>query len=157
MIPLRFFHDKHIAEEIDCTTCHEAAEESVSSADQLVPVGAEGEETCTLCHDFSEGEKADPPSACWQCHTKNYEPKPLPGAAKDEFRKVENNPEPMLLPRAHLKMNHKVHVDKGIPCAKCHGEMTIQVATRDNSLPLMNTCMECRLPGRASSNAGRVT
>ncbi len=157
VIPLRFFHDKHIAQEIDCATCHEAAEESVSSADQLVPVGEEGEEMCSLCHDFSEGEKADPPSACWHCHTKNYEPKLLPDAEPGEFRKVENKPEPMVLPRAHLKMNHKVHVDRGIPCAECHGDMKeIQVATRDNSLPLMNTCMGCHNDQNGASSECRT-
>jgi len=151
-IPLRFFHDKHLAEEIDCTTCHEPAEESVRSSDVLVPVGLEGEEACTLCHDLEEGAQADPPSACSTCHTDSYEPTFPEGVAPHESDKVLNRPPAMHIPAPRIKMNHKIHVDKGIACTTCHGEMTdIQVATRDNSLPVMGKCMECHDGQQASS------
>jgi hypothetical protein len=142
-IPTRFFHDKHIAQEVDCTQCHERAPESVSSTDQLIPVGSPGEETCATCHDFAGGATADPVSACSTCHT-NYEPIYKPGRKEDDFHAVQNPPAAMVLPPNNLKMNHKLHTDKGITCATCHGDLkNVQVATRANSLPVMYTCLDC--------------
>jgi c(7)-type cytochrome triheme protein len=143
-IPLRFFHDKHLAQDIDCETCHEAANESMSSADVLVPQGFEGEEICTNCHDFSEGAQADPPSDCATCHTDSYKPDYPPGGGPDDWQKVKNRPAGVEIPRPFIKMNHKVHVDKGIKCSTCHGDLSkVQVATRENALPVMDTCLEC--------------
>lgn len=154
-IPLRFFHDKHLAQEVECVQCHERAVESVSSADQLVPVGAPGEELCTTCHDFSAGAKADPPSACETCHA-NYEPQYKAGRKADDFHAVETAPAAMLLPKNHIKMNHKAHADAGVQCATCHGDLSkVQVATRENSLPVMNTCMDCH-NGRKAPDACRT-
>ncbi len=151
-IPLRFFHDKHLAQEIDCATCHEKALDSVSSSDQLVPVGAPGEDACQTCHDFSTGAQADPPSACETCHA-NYAPVWKDDRKKDDFRAVNNPPAAMILPQGHIKMNHKLHVDKGIACATCHGDLkNVQVATVANAMPVMMTCMECHDGKQASDN-----
>ena len=143
-IPLRFVHDKHLAQEVDCETCHEAAESSVSAADLLIPHGFEGEEVCTNCHDLESGEKGEPPSGCSTCHFSSYDPK-IP-KDKPQFKSDEATVKPALMsiPRPNLKMNHKAHIDKGIKCVRCHGGLEgIQVATRDNALPVMNTCLEC--------------
>jgi hypothetical protein len=151
-IPLRFFHDKHLAEEIECSTCHESAESSIRSSDVLVPVGAEGEETCTLCHDMEGGAKAEPPSACSTCHGTGYVPEFAEGVAKHESQKALNRPAAIVIPPPNIKMNHKIHVDKGIACTTCHGSMKeIQVATRDNALPHMGTCLNCHDGSKAPS------
>jgi c(7)-type cytochrome triheme protein len=143
-IPLRFFHDKHLAEDMDCTDCHDAAETSVRSSDILVPVGLEGEETCANCHDMEEGADADPPSACSTCHTDAYKPTFPDGVARHETDKALNKPASMVFPAPRLKMNHKIHVDNKIACSTCHGDLKdVQVATRDNALPLMGKCLEC--------------
>ncbi|MFT5431019.1 MAG: hypothetical protein ACI9OJ_001698 [Myxococcota bacterium] len=144
-IPLRFFHDKHLAQDVECTDCHDSATTSLSSADILVPTGHEAEENvCSNCHDFSEGLKADPPSGCTTCHTNEYLPDFPPGADVSDSTKARNKIKPMIFPAPNIKMNHKVHIDRGIKCSRCHGEMTnIQVATRENALPVMNTCLEC--------------
>ncbi|MFT7624762.1 MAG: hypothetical protein ACI9WU_003952 [Myxococcota bacterium] len=143
-IPLRFFHDKHIAEEIDCTTCHDSAETSITSSDVLVPVGAEGEEICTNCHDFEEGAAGEPPGACSTCHFEDYKPRFPAGVEPYESQKALNRPAAIDIPVPNLKMNHKVHIDKGIACSRCHGDLSgVQVATRENALPSMNTCLEC--------------
>lgn len=143
-LPTRFFHDKHIKEEVDCVTCHERAEESVASSDVLVPVGFEGEEVCTNCHDFQEGANAEPVSACTTCHFDSYKPTFPAGAATYDSTKASNKPGTIRIPVPNLKMNHKIHIDKGIECSRCHGTLeSVQVATRENALPLMNTCLEC--------------
>lgn len=155
-IPLRFFHDKHLAEDIDCVTCHENAEDSLSSSDVLVPVGLEGEEMCTNCHDVDSGAEAEPPSACVTCHFDGYEPKMPEGAALTETSKATVRPELIHIPVPNLKMNHKVHAAQGIECGRCHGDLgQIQVATRANALPLMNTCLECH-DGRTAPSECRT-
>ena len=142
-IPIRFFHDKHLAEDIDCTMCHDAAESSISANDILVPVGFEGEEICTNCHDFESGKAGEPPAACTTCHV-DFKPEFPAGVKPWESTRAINKPASIHIPKPNLKMNHKVHIDKGIACARCHGDLkSVQVATRENSLPLMNTCMEC--------------
>ena len=151
-LPLRFFHDKHLAEEMECSDCHEAAAESVRASDVLVPIGLEGEETCTMCHDLEEGAEADPPAACATCHTNSYEPTFPKGVESYASDQALSKPAATIIPLPRIKMNYKIHIDKGIPCSTCHGDMTdIQVATRDNSLPVMGKCMECHDGQQASS------
>lgn len=151
-IPLRFYHDKHIAEDMDCTDCHTLAAASVRASDKLVPHGAgeDGMEICTNCHDVEDSE-ADPAAKCSTCHN-NYVPKWSEGQGPADFASVPNPPAPVVIPTANLKMNHKIHMDRGIKCTECHGKMTnIQVATRDNSLPLMSTCLTCHDGSKASA------
>ena len=141
-VPLRFFHDKHVAEGLECTDCHEQATRSVSAADLLVPTGREAEDgICTDCHDLDEGAKGDPPAACATCH---------PGTPQVP-RKGAKVPR-MVFPPPNLKMNHRIHVAKGIPCTRCHqGVERVGLATRDNALPRMETCLGCHDGRKAPS------
>jgi hypothetical protein len=151
-LPLRFFHDKHLAEEVECTTCHETAETSIRASDNLLPTGLEGEEVCTTCHDLEEGAKGDPPAACTTCHTDAYKPAFASGAKPHESDKTTNKPMPLVIPSPNLKMNHKIHIAKGIACTTCHGKMTdIQIATRENALPMMGKCLDCHNGVKAPS------
>ena len=155
-VPLRFFHDKHLKADMSCTDCHDRAASSVRSEDLLVPHGADGEAICTTCHDVSSGAKADPPSACQTCHGATYQPTFPAGADRSDTSKALNRPAGVVIPTPHIKMNHKVHVAKGIKCTECHGPMTgIQVATRDNALPVMSKCLECH-DGRKAPSACRT-
>jgi len=151
-VPLRFVHDVHVKQDIDCATCHENAENSLVSTDLLVPVGFEGEELCSNCHSVEDGVKGDPPSGCVTCHSKNYKPVFPTGADPNDTTKAKNRPAMVRIPTPNLKMNHKIHLEKGIDCAACHSDMTqIQVGTRENALPTMGTCMACRDGKKAPS------
>ena len=52
-IPLRFSHKNHLAKDIACDSCHQAALTSVSAKDRLLPT----EEDCAVCHPI---DRADP-------------------------------------------------------------------------------------------------
>ena len=157
-IPLRFSHAKHI-DLVDCVECHKGAVTSLRAKDRNLPPEA----TCLDCHDAAaaaRGEATDPPSSCDTCHP-GFEPKWLPGATMKDTSQVEVHPPAIVLPEPNLKFNHKAHVDKGVTCARCHQGMgAIDLATRDNALPVMGLCLEChdgdkggKLPESGASNA----
>ncbi len=137
-IPLRFDHKQHLAAGAECVTCHDAARASGSVKDRNLP----GHEECETCHDIEaaqKGEKTDPAASCGTCHP-GFDPTVRLAPAKVD------------VPHANLLFSHKVHTDKKVPCATCHGAMTdVQLATRQQ-LPKMATCFECH-DGNVASKA----
>ena len=143
-LPFRFSHRIHIAEDLDCTDCHDAATTSVRSKDVVLPL----EETCFDCHDVNDGmaepDESDPPAACAVCHPGYIPDFPEGFDAFDETHHSRVAPPRIEIPEPHLKFNHKVHVDKGFKCQDCHGDMVdVDLATRENALPTMGKCLEC--------------
>lgn len=153
-IPLRFSHRLHV-DLVECTDCHTTATTSLRSKDINLPKEA----VCLDCHDqaaAARGEPTDPPSSCDTCHP-GFEPRWLPGATFADTHQVEVFPPAMVIPEPHIKFNHKVHADKAIGCDRCHQDMaSVELATRDNALPLMATCIDCHdgRPGGDSPDSG---
>jgi hypothetical protein len=146
-VTLRFNHAKHVSKDIGatCKTCHGAAYRSSSSQDSLIPKGT----SCDACHGTEHDNLAavkpgdDAKGECGFCHL-GY--KPSDGNAVAELR----------LPRANLVFDHKVHVDRNIGCAQCHGAVEqLELATRDQ-LPRMRGCFHCHeMPDSASRGAAK--
>ena len=140
-IPLRFFHDVHLKEEIACEDCHGDVADSVRASDNNLPSG----EVCNLCHMLDEDDpaNADPPSACNTCHLE-FDGTYTGDDPHEDPESALYRPAPVVIPTANLKFNHKVHVDHNIPCESCHGGLeNIAVANNRNSLPVMGTCISC--------------
>jgi hypothetical protein len=127
-LTVRFDHKKHLAQEMDCETCHAVAA-SAKASDLNLPK----ESDCTVCHDVEaakNGKPADPPSGCSVCH---------PGF--DHTAKV--TPPRWSFPTPNLHFPHKVHHEKKVACQTCHGDMReVALGTRQN-LPKMETCLKC--------------
>jgi Cytochrome c7 and related cytochrome c len=128
-LPISFSHRQHLALPMRCQDCH-AAETSTRAADRLIPAEA----VCARCHaiDRSQPDKAvatgAPDARCSSCH-------PAWNAV--------GTPPRIVIPTPNLKFNHAVHASRGVPCARCHGDLaTIDLATRAQ-LPRMATCLEC--------------
>jgi len=131
-LPLRFSHAIHVGElETSCEFCHEAAPSSQSSVDNLVPT----ESVCRSCHaiDRTRPDKevatGAPPARCDACHV-GFEPGTVARVA---------------IPAPNLKFSHKRHVDQGMTCVACHGDLVEQkvgLATR-MQLPRMEQCLDC--------------
>lgn len=140
-IPLRFSHEVHL-ELLECKDCHSMANGSVRAKDVNLPP----ESTCLDCHDvksWAEGKNSGPPSKCETCHP-GYVPEWLPGADKSDTHQVKVFPPKIVIPEPAIKFNHKIHVDKGVQCVTCHqGLDKVGIATRDNALPVMGTCVSC--------------
>jgi hypothetical protein len=133
-IPIRFNHAKHMTKEVGagCKTCHGGAYKSTSAKDRLTPSG----EQCDACHSSDHGDLAhvkpgdEPMGQCTFCHL-GY--KAGVGSAVPAIS----------IPRPNLVFNHKVHADRNIGCAQCHGSIDkIELATRDQ-LPRMRGCFDC--------------
>ena len=153
-IPLRFSHRLHLGD-LGCTDCHQDIEGSIRSSDDNLPT----EEGCFDCHDVKAARSeppGDPPSTCDTCHP-GYQPTFPEGVDPTQTHRALVHPPAVVLPPPNLAFNHKVHLSQEPPigCDVCHGDMTqVDFATRENSLPLMETCLGCHnfgAMGRAPS------
>jgi hypothetical protein len=140
---IRFNHAKHVAKDIGatCKTCHAGAYKSKNVNDSLVPSG----EVCDACHqtehdDLNKVKPGD--DAMGQCAFCHMGYKAGDGNAVAQLE----------LPRANMRFDHKVHADRNIGCAQCHGAVDqLELATRDQ-LPKMRGCFRChQAPDSASA------
>jgi len=114
---LKFSHQLHITEqEIECSTCHEAAMESTSGADNLFPTM----ETCASCHDVEDEQN------CSTCHTNPEEPEA-----------------PVRISDYSNKFSHQKHLSADLDCLSCHQKVVAKQEVGQYQLPDMVTCMNC--------------
>jgi len=88
-------HGTHFENDVSCTDCHAAVEESRSALDSLRP----DMDTCADCHEIDDDE------TCIMCHSN-------PDEAGDYPRTIfgaEN-------------FSHAAHLNAGMECAACHGD-----------------------------------
>lgn len=93
---------------------------------------------CATCHrgvrtsTRAEERHLPSPADCQSCHPAGFEAGIRAGA-------------PVVPPAPALVFSHRAHHDRGIPCARCHGD----AATGRPSLPSMDLCTTCH-DGRAA-------
>lgn len=114
---------------------------------------------CRYCHSFVEhGAHANVPSAnvCWNCHgpnkIKSESPRlqPLYDAFAVDRTGADTGKEPVPLEwvRIHkapdyVYFNHSAHVNRGVSCQSCHGNVNeMKVVHHDQSLT-MGWCLDC--------------
>jgi len=145
-LTIRFNHRRHVQElKLTCTTCHDKAKTSHSSADSLLPKGSR----CDACHGSDHSNpsqvRADSSKAtaqCAYCHL-GYS------------RSAGNRVAPLSLPRPNLRFDHALHVSRNIGCAQCHGAVqNLELATRDQ-LPRMRGCLNCHQAPAISAGRAR--
>lgn len=133
--PIAFFHKLHAGNmQIDCQYCH---------------TGVENSRTASI------------PSAdiCMNCHTLARKDKP-------EIQKLNSYYEgrkPVLWKRIHripdfAYFSHSVHVNRGIDCINCHGDLKqMEVAGQVHSFT-MGACLDChRKPHEKISGSDNIT
>ncbi len=142
-VALRFSHAGHATE--PCLACHSGAALSTRVGDRLLP----DEAHCVRCHAVAAPTAADAPALCGRCHPSYAAaatpPRLKPGATGAVERiTVEHPPEPVDVPAAYLVFSHAAHAGRGASCATCHpGVERTALASRENSLPRMPTCLRC--------------
>jgi len=159
-MPLRFDHARHHALGARCETCHAAATSSLSAADNLIP----GEAACRSCHAI---DRKDPlrvvpagaaPARCDACHP-GWTGTANRGAAGEGGVPAGGGgafePPRVVVPRSNIKFSHQLHGARGIPCQRCHPDVTnVGLATRAD-LPREPLCLEChdgkQAPSRCAS------
>jgi hypothetical protein len=111
---------------------------------------------CRYCHSFVEhGAHANVPSAnvCWNCHGPNKVKSDSPRLqplrdAMVQNEDGENIGEPIEWVKIHkapdyVYFNHSAHVNRGVSCESCHGNVNnMEVVHHDQPLT-MGWCLDC--------------
>jgi len=118
--PIQFSHERHVAGNgIDCRYCHTSVEES--------------------------GFAGIPPTkTCMNCHSQIFANSPFLEPVRESFRtgrsiewtRVHDLPD-------YVYFNHSIHLNKGIGCTACHGQVDrMPLMWQDQSLQ-MEWCLDC--------------
>lgn len=102
---------------------------------------------CRYCHttvDVGAFAGIPPVKTCMTCHSQVWKDSPMLEPVRESYRskkpiqwvRVHDLPE-------HVFFNHAIHVNRGITCAQCHGEVArMPLVYQDKSL-LMRWCVDC--------------
>lgn len=118
--PVQFSHKHHVGDDgIDCRYCHTAVETSSSA-------GMPPTQTCMNCHSqiWADSPYLEPVRASFR------ENKPI------EWQRVHDLPE-------YAYFNHSIHVNKGIGCSSCHGDIANMPAVFQENTLQMEWCLSC--------------
>lgn len=120
---IRFDHAKHSKSR--CLACHSSIPRSVSAGDRNLPTEAK----CRPCHaknsrvaDLNRVATAEQKKGCKSCHVALVG-QGIPVAGQWEA--------------ARLRFSHRLHVDGGIGCGRCHG------SSKAITMPSMAQCIDC--------------
>lgn len=118
--PVNFSHKIHAGDmQIDCKYCH-------SDVDKSSFANVPSTETCMNCHSLARTDKPE-----IQKLTQYFkEGRPL------EWERVHRVPD-------FVYFNHSSHVNKGIDCANCHGDVQNMDKIAQVSSFTMGACLDC--------------
>jgi hypothetical protein len=122
--PVPFSHKLHVGQlGMDCTYCHAAVFESPQAN---VPSA----QTCMNCHNPKKANVKGASQLLSQVRNNYDAGKPI------EWKRVHKLPE-------FAYFNHSVHVNKGVSCVSCHGQVNeMKVVTHEKPLT-MGWCLQC--------------
>jgi hypothetical protein len=118
--PIQFSHKLHAGDmKIDCQYCHTGVEKSRHA--MVPPVS-----TCMNCHTIARKDRPE----IQKLTAYNNEGKAL------HWKRIHKVPD-------YAYFNHSVHVNKGIDCVNCHGDVNrMEVVSQVNSFT-MAACLDC--------------
>jgi hypothetical protein len=118
--PVPFSHKHHAAQlGIDCRYCHDSVETSAYA-------GMPSTHTCMTCH-----------SQIWtQAPVLAPVRESLAGSKPLEWQRVHNLPD-------FVYFNHSIHVNKGVGCSTCHGNVGEMPITWKDQTLYMQWCISC--------------
>ncbi len=118
--PVQFSHKHHAGDDgIDCRYCHTAVEKSWNAG---IP----------------------PTKTCMNCHTQIWADSPYLEPVRESYRtgqpikwvKVHDLPD-------YVYFNHSIHVNKGVGCSTCHGNVAEMPLVYQASSLQMEWCLQC--------------
>lgn len=118
--PVQFSHKHHVGDDgVDCRYCHTAVETSSSA-------GMPPTQTCMNCHSqiWADSPYLEPVRASFR------ENKPI------EWNRVHDLPE-------YAYFNHSIHVNKGVGCSSCHGDVANMPSVYQENTLQMEWCLSC--------------
>ncbi len=120
--PIPFSHKHHVLEEgIDCRYCHTTVETSSFAG---MPTT----------------------QTCMNCHQQIFNQSPLLAAVRTSFQ----NGQPIVWNRVdnlpgYVYFDHSIHVQKGMGCSTCHGQVDQMPLTWKDQSMLMSWCVGCHM------------
>ena len=118
--PVQFSHKHHSGDDgIDCRYCHTSVETSSSA-------GMPPTKTCMNCHSqiWADSPYLEPVRESWRTG------KPI------EWVRVHDLPD-------YVYFNHSIHVNKGVGCSTCHGNVNEMPLMYQASSLQMEWCLTC--------------
>ena len=118
--PVQFSHKHHVGDDgIDCRYCHTSVETSDTA-------GMPPTQTCMNCHSqlWADSPYLKPIRDSWA------ENKPI------EWVRVHDLPE-------YAYFNHSIHVNKGVGCSTCHGDIANMAGIYQANTLQMEWCIQC--------------
>ncbi|MQA30880.1 MAG: cytochrome C [Luteitalea sp.] len=118
--PIQFSHERHVAGNgIDCRYCHTSVEDSRFA-------GIPPTKTCMNCHSeiFSNSPYLEPVRASFSSNV------PI------RWTRVHDLPD-------FVYFNHSIHVNKGVGCTTCHGQVDRMPLMWQESTLQMEWCLDC--------------
>jgi hypothetical protein len=118
--PLQFSHERHVAGNgIDCRYCHTSVETSSFAG---IP----------------------PTKTCMNCHSQIWSTSPYLEPVRQSFRADRS----IEWTRVHdlpdfVYFNHSIHVNKGVGCSSCHGQVNQMPLVFQASTLEMQWCLDC--------------
>ncbi|MGH9831271.1 MAG: cytochrome c3 family protein, partial [Blastocatellia bacterium] len=118
--PVMFSHKHHVGDDgIDCRYCHTSVETSAFAG---IP----------------------PTKTCMNCHRQIWANSPMLQPVRDSFRTGQ----PLKWTRVHdlpdfVYFNHSIHVNKGVGCSTCHGQVDKMSLTYQVNSLYMQWCLQC--------------
>jgi Cytochrome c7 and related cytochrome c len=118
--PVPFSHKHHVADDgVDCRYCHTSVENSSFA-------GIPSTETCMTCHSqiWKDAPVLQPVRDSWQT------------GAPIKWARVHDLPD-------YVYFDHSIHVNKGVGCATCHGQVNEMPLTFKTRELYMRWCLDC--------------
>jgi Cytochrome c7 and related cytochrome c len=118
--PIQFSHERHVAGNgIDCRYCHTSVEDSSFAG---IP----------------------PTKTCMNCHSEIFANSPFLEPVRDSFRTGKS----IEWTRVHdlpdfVYFNHSIHVNKGVGCTTCHGQVDRMPLMYQQKSLQMEWCLDC--------------
>ena len=128
--PFAFTHRKHVENQIACTTCHKGVNQGPIAGIPNINV-------CMRCHTFFAKDRPEIKKL-----TAIFD-----SGLDLQWQRVYG-----FAPSAHVKFNHAPHVNAGVDCSSCHGDVkNMTVAVRAVNLN-MGFCLSCHRANQASTD-----
>ncbi|HUP02308.1 MAG TPA: cytochrome c3 family protein [Gemmatimonadota bacterium] len=122
--PVEFMHTVHVQQDrIPCAYCH-------SSANMSEEAGIPALGTCMGCHRFIQGTSPDFQQEIQKVMEFWADSTPIP------WVRVHSVPE-------FVQFTHEPHIDAGVTCAACHGDVASMERVERVAPLTMGWCVEC--------------